>query len=72
MKTIKKLVKSFHLCFTSDSLPYKIQLKDMIEFCEWSKKAEWRDDAGVKRMFINNEWENYIKTFLKEQKSNMR
>ena len=61
MKTLIKIVKSLHLYFVSGSLPSKMRIKDVIEFCEWSKKAEWRNDAGVKRMFINNDWENYYR-----------
>lgn len=50
----------------SGSLPFFFTRKTMIDFCEWSKEAEWRDGEH-KGAFIKNDWENYIKLYLKDK-----
>lgn len=48
-------------------VPIFIRRKTMIEFCEWSKQAEWMD--RTKQMFIKNKWRRYFAEFLKQRKN---
>lgn len=67
---IKNLNKLRQL-FTLESLPFFFTRKTMIEFCEWSKQAEWRDGKR-KGSFIKNEWKSYIKLFLNDRRANKK
>lgn len=48
-------------------LPFLFRRKTMLEFCEWSKSAEWRNGER-KRAFIDNDWGKYIRLFLLDRK----
>jgi len=63
---IEKL-KALRQLFIIPTLPFFISRKTMIEFCEWSKQADWQDGER-KRAFIDNEWQKYIGMFLDERK----
>lgn len=55
----------------SGSLPFLFSRKTIIEFCNWSKQAEWRD-GGRKEAFIKSDWETYLKLFLKDRADNKK
>ncbi len=39
--------------------------KQIIDFCQWSKQAEWQD--GPKILFIKNDWKGYLKLYLNDK-----
>ena len=65
---IAKLKKIWRL-FSSKSLPYFFTRKTMIDFCIWSKQAEWQNGER-KTSFMQNDFETYVKLFLEERTNN--
>jgi len=57
------------LTTTLEKMFYKFANEKIIEFAKWSKVAEWRDDKGIKLMYIKDNWEKYVKAFWSENKN---